>query len=286
MAQHITTSRHDSPLGTWEISMCTPHPRLAPLVAAIWYGAGSVRYQRDRILPSGQSQLLINLGPPQYRIDPGPPERRVAFRDVWYCPLQHTPIDTEAPHGQALLGIAFHAHGSFPWLGAALGEAGGHIAPLADLVGAGVLALRERLLNTVSLEVRFRLVQEWIIRRMAQQLPAHPAVLWAVGRIVASEGREPVDRLAAGAGYSRKHLAELFRRQVGMGPKELARVMRFRAALTLLQGRSAVPWAELANTCCYYDQSHLVNDFRNFAGMTPTAFVRQQQPDSQSIVLS
>jgi hypothetical protein len=40
------------------------------MVASMWFGEGKTAYQRDRILPSGQSQLLINLGPPQYRIEP------------------------------------------------------------------------------------------------------------------------------------------------------------------------------------------------------------------------
>ena len=83
----------------------------------MWFGEGKTAYQRDRILPSGQSQLLINLGPPQYRIEPGPPEVRVPFVDVWYSGLHQGPIDTEAPHGNALLGVAFSARGTFPWLG-------------------------------------------------------------------------------------------------------------------------------------------------------------------------
>lgn len=282
----VTTFKHESPLGQWEFSLCTPDPRLAALVASIWYGEGSVSYQRDRILPTGQSQLLINLGPTQYRIEAGPPERRVPFRDVWYSGLQQTPIDTEAPHGQALLGIAFHAHGAFPWLGRELAQVEERIVPLADLVGSGVLGLRERLLNTAAVADRFRLVQDWIIDRMSERTVVHPAVTWAVQKMVATEGRYPIANLATETGYSRKHLAELFHRQVGLSPKALARVLRFRGALNLLQGRRDVPWAELADQCGYYDQSHLTNEFRDFAGVTPGEFVRMQQPDSQSIVLS
>ncbi len=89
------------------MSVWRTDPRLSEIVASMWFGEGKVAYQRDRILPSGQSQLLINLGPPQYRIEPGPPEVRVPFVDVWYSGLHQGPIDTEAPHGNALLGVAF-----------------------------------------------------------------------------------------------------------------------------------------------------------------------------------
>ena len=115
--QRLHRFEHASPIGRWSITVCTPDARLADVVATMWYGEGHVAYQRDRILPSGQSQLLINLGPPQYRIEPGPPERRVPFVDAWYSGLHQGPIDAEAPHGNALLGVAFSARGAYPWLG-------------------------------------------------------------------------------------------------------------------------------------------------------------------------
>ena len=144
----IQTFTHQSPIGHWSVSVWKPDPRLSEIVASMWFGEGKTAYQRDRILPSGQSQLLINLGPPQYRVEPGPPEKRVPFVDVWYSGLHQGPIDTEAPHGNALLGVAFSAHGTFPWLGERMEDLSDRIIALADALGDGALALRERLLNT------------------------------------------------------------------------------------------------------------------------------------------
>ena len=56
----------------------------------------------------------------------------------------------------------------------------------------------------------------------------------STARIEASRGQVAVDALAREAGVSRKHLAALFRQQVGLGAKSLARVHRFRAAVALL----------------------------------------------------
>jgi hypothetical protein len=95
ISQRLQRFEHASPIGRWSVTVCRPDPRLADFVLNSWYGEGYVAYQRDRILPSGQSQLLINLGPPQYRIEPGPPERRVPFVDVWYSALHQGPIDTK-----------------------------------------------------------------------------------------------------------------------------------------------------------------------------------------------
>jgi AraC-like DNA-binding protein len=284
-AARVSIHRHQSALGCWTVAVCQPDPRLAGIVAAMWFGEGSVSYARDRILPSGQSQLLINLGPPQYRIEAGPPERRIPFRDIWYSGLHQGPIDTEAPHGNALLGVAFTACGGYPWLGQDLSGLADRIIALADALGDGVLALRQRLLDTPDIAQRFELVERWLIARLNPRAVVHPAVRWAVDRIAASGGHVNVDALARQTGYTRKHLALLFQRQVGFGPKALARVHRFKSALALLGAADEVPWATLAAQCGHYDQSHLVRDFRAFSGYAPSEFLRRGRPDGGSVVV-
>ena len=282
----LQTFSHSSPIGHWSVSVWQPDPRLAESIASMWFGEGKTAYQRDRILPSGQSQLLINLGPPQYRIAPGPPEVRVPFTDIWYSGLHQGPIDTEAPHGNALLGVAFTARGTFPWLGERMDGLSDRIIALADAVGDGALALREQLLNTASLEARFKLVEQWLLARFKPRNIVHPGVRWAVDRIAAAGGKVTIEELAAQSGFSRKHLGNLFQQQVGMGPKALARVHRFRGALDILnRANGEVPWSALAEQCGYYDQSHLINEFRRFTGFSPVELARRDRPDTGSVVL-
>ena len=282
----VQTFTHQSPIGQWSVSVWRTDPRLSGIVASMWFGCGKTAYQRDRILPSGQSQLLINLGPPQYRIEPGPPEVRVPFVDVWYSGLHQEPIDTEAPHGNALLGVAFSAHGTFPWLGERMDGLSDRIIALADALGDGALRLRERLLNTASLEARFLGVERWLLARLKPRAIIHPAVRWAVDKLAASGGRVPIEELAIQTGFTRKHLGNLFQQQVGLSPKALARVHRFRGALQLLdRANGQVPWAELAEQCGFYDQSHLINEFRRFTGFSPVELAKRDRPDSGSVVL-
>jgi AraC-like DNA-binding protein len=285
-SDRIQTFTHQSPIGHWSVSVWKADPRLADIVASMWFGEGKTAYQRDRILPSGQSQLLINLGPPQYRVEPGPPEKRVPFVDVWYSGLHQGPIDTEAPHGNALLGVAFSAHGTFPWLGERMDTLSDRIIALADALGDGALTLRERLLNTPSLEARFKCVERWLLARLKPRTIVHPAVRWAVDRIAATGGKIPIEELATQTGFTRKHLGNLFQQQVGVSPKSLARIHRFRGAIALLNTADGqVPWAALAEQYGFYDQSHLINEFRRFTGFSPGELARRDRPDSQSVVL-
>ena len=276
---------NDNALGRWFVDLCPPGPALAPLVDMLWYGEGRVLYERDRILPSGGAYLLINLGPTQYRIDAGPPERRVPFADIWYSGPHTGPIDTEAPHGNAMLGVALKPNGSHAWLGVQAEALAQTTLSLADVVGESATLLRERLLDCRDSATRFALVEDWLLRRLNPRRRTHDAVTWSLARIVASGGQTTVAELARDTGFSRKHLAALFAEQVGLSPKTFARVQRFRAALQMLEGAERVPWGELAARCGYFDQSHLVRDFHAFCGFAPGEFLQHTRADATSIVL-
>ncbi|AVP97098.1 hypothetical protein C7S18_07785 [Ahniella affigens] len=286
ITDRISLFERQDALGCWRVATCTPSPALAPFVLSYWFGEGQVFYQRDRILPGGTSFLLINLGPTQYRILPGPPEQRVPFRDIWYSGMHEGPIETEAPHGNALLGVVFQSAGARGVLHVDAQALANQIQPLEDLLGSSVLALRERLLQMSDCRARFAELEHWLLCRLRSQHAPHRLVSWAVANLQRSAGQGSVERLAAEAGVSRKYLGNLFQRDVGLSPKMLARVLRFQSALSLLAWRDTVPWVALAEHCGYYDQSHLTRDFQAFSGYAPGAFVRQARPDGQSVVVA
>jgi transcriptional regulator GlxA family with amidase domain len=66
-------------------------------------------------------------------------------------------------------------------------------------------------------------------------------------------------------------LVARFRDEIGLPPKAVARLLRFERAGELA---GTMPWAELAFECGYYDQSHLINEFRAITGRTPVTFVQ------------
>jgi AraC-like DNA-binding protein len=281
-APRIHEYRHVSALGSWRVAMCAPGADLAPLLAAFWIGEGSVSYQRDRILPNGQSYLLINLGPPQYLVDAS--GQRRPFTDIWYSAQRQTPIETEAPHGQCLLGLALQPGASACLLDHPAHALTGQVLALSDLLGDGVLALRQRLLNTPTDADRFAVVENWLRRRRRTDAPA--LVGEALRRLQASSGQLEVAELARSLGISRQRLQRLFNQHVGLPAKTLARLQRFHSALALLRGRNRVPWVELAAHCGYFDQSHLIRDFRAFFGYAPGEFLRHAMPDAGSVVVA
>lgn len=284
LVQRVQLHRHDSELGRWIEARCLPHPALAEHVELIFYGEGEVTYRRDRILPRGLPHLLINLGPPQYLVRPGGDGRR-AFTDLWFAGQQETFLETETPQGSALIGVVFRPYGAYPALATDQDALAGEVVGLTALLGDRVRRLQERLLDTGDLFQRFAIVEGWLLERISRGRPVHPATRWAAERIARSEGQVRVRELAAESGYSRKHLAGLFRREVGLTAKSLARIQRFHAALARLR-RSAQPgWSRIAADCGYYDQSHLIRDVRLFAGCTPVELAATPAPDDVTLAL-
>src|SRR5262249_3884769 len=105
--------------------------------------------------------------------------------------------------------------------------------------------------------------------------------------------------LAAETGCSQRTLIARFRTCVGFPPKTIARLLRFNRAVRSLDRLSrtrgnepagrpyieapqlddrlagTLQWAGLAADCGYFDQPHLIKDFREFTGLTPHAFLRR-----------
>lgn len=98
----------------------------------------------------------------------------------------------------------------------------------------------------------------------------------AVVAIERSRGALRVDALADVLGVSRQHLSKQFRARVGLGVKTFARVCRFRAASERIRATpaAALDWPALALELGYYDQPHLIHEFRELAHSTPESFAK------------
>lgn len=148
-------------------------------------------------------------------------------------------------------------------------ELGGTVAGLEDLWGSEAARFREQLREAGSWDVRFALAQAMLARRCEAGRRLDPEVGFAWRRMMGTGGQTRVEDLADEVGWSRKRLWSRFRTQVGLTPKQAAKLIRFdRAVRRLAAGHSA---ASAAADAGFVDQSHLCRDVKDFTGMTPTA---------------
>lgn len=107
-------------------------------------------------------------------------------------------------------------------------------------------------------------------------------------RLVASAVRDlaagaPVADVAARAGVGERRLRDLFSREVGLSPKHTARIARLR---TVLDQAGRRPWAEVAGNAGFYDQAHMISDFRALMGVSPAAYLSGRLPAATPCAMS
>jgi AraC-like DNA-binding protein len=145
----------------------------------------------------------------------------------------------------------------------------GTVVALDDLWGRETELIQEQLSATASWEDRFAIAESALIRRLETGRAADQEVAFAWRQLMATRGRIRVERLAAETGWSRKRLWSRFRSQIGITPKQAARLVRFdHAARLLTAGHSP---AAVAADGGYADQPHLHREVLAFTGMTPAA---------------
>ena len=150
--------------------------------------------------------------------------------------------------------------------------------PLDALLDGSEL-LVEQLYEAEAWDERFELLDLELSRRFDSARLPTPGVMWAWGRLRDTRGRAAVGALAEELGWSRRRLVSRFREEIGLPPKAVARLLRFEHALELVD--RGAPWAEVAATAGYYDQSHLINEFRSITGVTPSQYVTNLQDTAE-----
>ena len=110
----------------------------------------------------------------------------------------------------------------------------------------------------------------------------HPEVVHTWDCLVASDDAIGVRDLADEVGWSRRHLTERFRAELGLAPKVMGRVLRFERSRNLIGVRAARDrdavrtLADVAAVCGYYDQAHMTRDWNELAGCTPSVWMAEE----------
>jgi AraC-like DNA-binding protein len=112
--------------------------------------------------------------------------------------------------------------------------------------------------------------------QLAEARPPAPGVAWAWRQLVETDGRTAIGDLAGELGWSRKRIVARFREEVGLSPKAAARILRFDRARRRAERSPRPDWAQIAVDCGYYDQSHLINEFRAVTDRTPATFFQDE----------
>jgi AraC-like DNA-binding protein len=258
---------------------------LSRFVDVFWFfSGGGLPHRRERVLPDGSAELVINLDDvPRKRFDRQNPRRFETVRRAWISGPQPEFILIDVLPQATMMGAHFKPGGLAPFVDMPAGELCGKLVELNRIWGAVADELREELLETSGVQPKFQRLEQFLLRRLLRKALPGWGVASAIHAFVSNAGTATVARIAADAGMSHKHFIERFRSVVGLTPKRFSRIRRFQRALGDLQTRREMDWVGLAGECGYYDQAHFIHDFRAFSGITPTGYLDQGGADGRFV---
>jgi len=262
-----------------------PRGPLSRFVEHITYYAGAMpNHRREKLIPDGAIQIIVDLTETPKRLyDTVDGDRGVDFRNAWISGMHRKFIIIEAQPMSSMLVIRFQPGGAEALLSQRASDLTNTVFALTDVLGAASASLRDRVLEAGGATARLAAAERWLMEQPGWGEPVDPLIAY-LSEQLSNPGRRIRD-LCAETGYTTRHVLDRFKQTVGVTPKQFARIRRFQKLLAILArpgdydpefGAAPLPapdWSALAAELRYSDQSHLVNEFRGFAGMTPGAYV-------------
>jgi AraC-like DNA-binding protein len=163
-----------------------------------------------------------------------------------------------------------------------LDDIGVRLQPAAsNLLNRDLASMRDRVVDLAGLD---RGVSRSLATAARAFVAGRPGTLWrllsrlcdahrvdariesAVARVIQSDGQARIDTIARAAGLSLRSLQSRFLSEVGLGPKEFARLLRLQATLRALDGHAAL--AEVATDTGFADQAHATREIKRLTGFS------------------
>ncbi|MDF3068781.1 MAG: transcriptional regulator, AraC family [Polyangiaceae bacterium] len=175
--------------------------------------------------------------------------------------------------GQRVVSVRLHLGAAEAVLGAPDAELAGRVVSLEELWGqSAVCQLLEQLERARGGDELSAILEGAIAERVAKagaRRPGTQLVRQAAERLTSAN----VNAVASELGVSERHLRRVFQETIGVGPKAFAKLSRFRRAVRVAREQATPSWATVALSAGYYDQAHLIREFRTIAGVTPRALL-------------
>jgi len=240
-----------------------PPPELEPYVHCLWVFEGQDAHEPQRIVPDGRCELILHWRTPYLERDGAgwTPQPRALFAGQLTRPLH---LLAREPAG--VVGVRFRTAGASAYVQNRVNSFTDRRLPITDAPDLHGLDEAERL-SRAAAYVAARIEPRFFDRKVAD----------AVAELRASEGRVPLDELSARVGLTPRALQRRFLEAVGIPPRMLASIVRFRRVFEALQAADVATWTDAAQAAGYFDHPQMARDFRRFLGCTPSAFLAAER---------
>jgi len=278
MATVSSTVRGGDAGTQWAVKTAVPVARLDGLVLGYaGFRESSDRPVVRRELPTSELVLVLNLAE-SLTVRRSSSAASATTPAAFLAGVGHSSLTACHAGHQVALEVRLSPLAAGALFGVPSGQLAEQVVDLAELWGRAASELVERA-AAASWRDRFGLVEAALLARMSPDVGMDPVLAGAHGLLVQRGGDLSVGELERLTGWSRRRLAAEFREHVGLTPKAMARLVRFRRAAHLLGQPGHRSLVSIALSCGYYDQAHFNREFRELASCTPSAYLAQLRAD-------
>ena len=242
-------------------------------IATLWHGQCDQLEQKALSLPFLQHEIILNLGD-TFEVSNGLQEDRLII-----SPIQSERFQTSVSGRYETLGILFDPIGIYSNFGLSVREFS-QVRSLDDLLFGRGNELLERLSAATEQRTKLRLLVDLFTRYSARKQA--PELVHQYFQVLRSKGSRQIQRLAQDIDVSSKHLRSSFKDVVGISPKTHLQLLQLHQVVHALATRPHWSLTEIALRCGFYDQSHFIRKFKQFAGITPSAYRKYIQGQRHS----
>lgn len=252
-----------------------PSPLLTPYIKQYWALRTDGKSGPQRIIPSGNIQLVFYRGARVWLPSGG------LCRQGVVCGHKTGFSDMMLTGPLELIAVVFRPFGARLFFDRPMDEFAGEVVPL-DAVGDKDLAgLEVQMMDAVGVEDQVALLEKFLLSRMDfADIFTAKRLSGAIEEIERNCGELRVSQLAAGACLGERQFRRVFSENIGISPKNFIRTVRLQRALSVLGAAPGMAFTDLAYRCGYYDQAHLTAEFKEFSGYSPRQYLSVCEPYS------
>ena len=176
----------------------------------------------------------------------------------------------------SFLQILFQPHGFYTLFDASPLEIADKIVWSGDIFSSDIKLLHEQLYEAKSVTAMAELANSWLLNYLnkKRRVDYNDRITAAANLITKKTGLINIDALAAYVCMSIRNFERIFINEIGMSPKQLCCIARFNNALELKLDYPSVTWTSIAYNAGYFDQMHLIKDFKRFCGEAPSSLLK------------
>jgi AraC-like DNA-binding protein len=137
-----------------------------------------------------------------------------------------------------------------------------------------IASLSEQLQNVANLEEGKNAVEKFLLNQLKNCKALLPFDS-AMRVLLKNDGNMSIENAASLSCLSIKQFERKCKERVGMNPKMYARILKFSKAYRLHEAFPERSWIEIAHQAGFYDQMHMIRDFKTFAGVNPSIIQQQ-----------